>query len=63
MSDVSNIAALASNLSAAKLNDEVGMKVFKEALDTQKEGAEQLLAAIPAVPANPNIGRNINTTA
>lgn len=63
MSDVSTIAAVASNLSAAKLDDEVGMKVFKKALDVQKEGAEALIAAIPAMPANPNIGRNINTTA
>lgn len=63
MSDVSTIASVASNLSAAKLSDEVGMKVFKKALDSQKEGAEALIAAIPPMPANPNIGRNVNVSA
>ena len=61
--DVSQIASLATNLAQQKNADAVNVAVLKKALDSQAAAAVGLLQALPALPANPNIGRNINTTA
>lgn len=61
--DIGNIPAVASALSAAKTSDAVTTAVLKKALDTQAATAVGLLQALPPVPANPNIGRNVNTVA
>lgn len=61
--DVSSIASLATSMAAAKNADAVNVKMLRKSLDIQAQTASQLLAAIPQLPANPNIGRNVNTTA
>lgn len=61
--DVSQIASLATNLAQQKNSDAINVAVLKKALDTQANAALGLIQAIPQLPANPNIGRNINTTA
>lgn len=60
--DVSQIAAVATNLATAKNADAVNVAVLKKALDAQATAAAGLLQALP-LPPNPNIGRNVNTTA
>ncbi|MFL9925930.1 YjfB family protein [Herbaspirillum lusitanum] len=62
--DVTQIASLATNLATAKDADAVNIAVLKKALDAQVSVAAGLLQALPPpLPANPNIGRNVNTTA
>lgn len=65
--DVSNIASLATNMSAAKTDSQVGIAVMKKAMDIESAGAQALIGAIPqasSIPsaANlpPNLGQNIN---
>jgi hypothetical protein len=60
-----DISGISSNLTAslaAKTNDAVGIAVLKKAIDLQASTAAGLVQALPQ-PSNPNIGRNINTTA
>ncbi len=61
--DVSNIAALATSLSQMDLHSQVNTLVLKKTLDNQESAAAGIIASIPQLPANPAIGRNINTTA
>lgn len=61
--DVSQIASLATSLDSLDLNSQVSTQVLKKTLETQQSTAASLLESIPALPANPAIGRNINTTA
>ncbi|MGM3176283.1 YjfB family protein [Dickeya lacustris] len=61
--DVSQIAALSSGLNNMQLSGEVGTQVLKKSLDNQKNTVESLIQSIPPLPANPAVGRNINTTA
>ena len=61
--DVSQIAALATSLSDMQTRNEASTLVFKKALDNQASAALGLIESIPQLPANPAIGRNINTTA
>lgn len=62
--DVSGIASLATNLSAARTDQQVGIAVMKKAMDIESAGATALIAALPQMPsaANlpPNLGQNIN---
>jgi hypothetical protein len=62
--DVSSIASLATNLSAAKTDQQVGIAVLKKAIDVEAAGATALINAIPSIPtaANlpANLGQNIN---
>lgn len=61
--DVSQITSLAIGLSNMELSNQVSTLVLKKTLDNQQTMAAGILDAIPALPANPAIGRNINTTA
>ncbi|MDL2283984.1 YjfB family protein [Oxalobacter sp. OttesenSCG-928-P03] len=61
--DVSSIARLSTDMANERTSVAVGTAVLKQAIDLQEMVVTQLLDAIPALPANPNIGRNINTTA
>ncbi|ACT06147.1 MULTISPECIES: YjfB family protein [Dickeya] len=61
--DVSQIASLSAGLNNMQLSSEVGTAVLKKSLDNQKDAVTSLIQSIPALPANPAIGRNINTTA
>ncbi|WP_409309769.1 YjfB family protein [Pectobacterium sp. B1J-3] len=61
--DVSQIASLATSLSDMQTRNEASTLVLKKALDNQASVAANLLQALPQLPANPAIGRNINTTA
>ena len=61
--DVSQIASLATDMATAKTADAVNVTMLKKVLDIQASTMEGLLSALPALPANPNIGRNVNTTA
>ncbi|MBG6246750.1 hypothetical protein CS369_22265 [Candidatus Symbiopectobacterium sp. 'North America'] len=61
--DVSQIAALATSLNDMQTCNEANTLVFKKALDNQASAALGLIGSIPQLPANPAIGRNINTTA
>lgn len=65
--DVTNIASVATSLSSARTNQEVGIAILKKAMDISAEGALALIEAIPdsqptqSLPAH--LGKNINTTA
>ena len=61
--DVNQIASLATSMAAAKTSESVNVLMLKKALDSQASAAVGLLQALPPLPANPNIGRNVNTTA
>jgi len=62
--DVSQIAALSTSMAMDKAADEVSVTMLKKALDNQASTMQGLLDALPpTLPANPNIGRNVNTTA
>lgn len=60
--DVSQIASLATSLDNQDLNSQVNTLLLKKTLDNQQATAASLLEAIPALPANPAVGRNINIT-
>lgn len=60
--DIGNIPAVASALASQKTSDSVNMLMLKKAMDTQAAAAVGLLQALP-LPANPNVGRNVNTVA
>ena len=64
--DVSNIAALATEMSQTKLASEVHFAVLKKAMDLQAQGAAQLVqAAVAAMQASnpPHLGNRIDTIA
>ncbi|WCG84207.1 YjfB family protein [Pectobacterium sp. A5351] len=61
--DVSQIASLATDLTNLRTSSEASTLVMKKALDNQEAVAVGLLQALPPLPANPAIGRNVNTTA
>lgn len=61
--DVSQIASLATSLDSQELSSQVSTALLKKTLDNQESTAASLLESIPSLPANPAIGRNINTTA
>ncbi len=63
--DVSAIASVASDLSATRLQQEVGTTVLKKALDISSANALALLEALPAPSANlpGHLGQNVNTVA
>ncbi|MCU5772526.1 YjfB family protein [Erwiniaceae bacterium BAC15a-03b] len=61
--DVSQIASLATSLDSLDLNSKVSTLVLKKTLDNQQSAANGILESIQQLPANPAIGRNINTTA
>ncbi len=61
--DVNQIASLATSMASAQTSDQVNVLMLKKALNTQAAAAIGVLQALPPVPANPNIGRNVNTTA
>lgn len=61
--DVSSIASWSTQMANEKTAAAVEVAVFKKALDLQEMSVALLLDAVPALPANPNIGRNVNTTA
>ncbi|ACX87136.1 conserved hypothetical protein [Pectobacterium parmentieri WPP163] len=61
--DVSQIASLATDLSNLRTSSEASTLVMKKALDSQEAVVLGILQALPPLPANPAIGRNVNTTA
>ncbi|NKI74087.1 putative motility protein [Dickeya sp. CFBP 2040] len=61
--DASQIAMLSTGLSNMQLSGELSTTVLKKSLDNQKDTVNSLIQSIPPLPANPAIGRNINTTA
>ena len=61
--DVSSIARLSTDMANERTSAAVETAMLKQAIDLQEMVVTQLLEAVPALPANPNIGRNINTTA
>lgn len=61
--DVSQITSLATGLDNMELANKISTLVLKKTLDNQQSMAAGILDSIPQLPANPAIGRNINTTA
>ncbi|CUU25999.1 putative motility protein (plasmid) [Duffyella gerundensis] len=61
--DVSQITSLAIGLDNLDLGNKINTLVLKKSLDNQQAMATGILESIPQLPANPAIGRNINTTA
>jgi hypothetical protein len=61
--DVSQITSLAIGLANMDLSSKVSTMVLKKSLDNQQSMAAGILNSIPQLPANPAVGRNINTTA
>lgn len=61
--DVSQITSLATAMSQMDLSSQISTIMMKKTLDNKESMASGILDAIPQLPANPAIGRNINTTA
>lgn len=61
--DVSQIAALATSLNDMQTRNEANTLLFKKMFGNQASAALGLIESILQLPANPAIGRNINTTA
>ncbi|AEX51805.1 YjfB family protein [Rahnella aquatilis] len=61
--DVSQIASLATSLNSLDTSTQVNNILLKKSLDSQQTAVTSMIDSIPALPANPAIGRNINTTA
>ncbi|CAK9885685.1 MAG: hypothetical protein XXXJIFNMEKO3_02092 [Candidatus Erwinia impunctatus] len=61
--DVSQITSLATGLDNMELSTKVSNIMLKKSLDNQASMGSQIINSIPQLPANPAIGRNINTTA
>ena len=61
--DVTQIPSMATSLEDIKVKNEASTLVLKKALDNQQSLAAGIIESIPQLPANPAIGRNINTTA
>ncbi|MFP1744825.1 YjfB family protein [Lonsdalea quercina] len=61
--DVSQIASLATRVDNQELSRRVSTTLLKKTSDNQESTAANLLESIPSLPANPAVGRNINTTA
>lgn len=62
--DVSGIAGLASALSQVQVGNAVSVQVLKKAMDTEAQGALQLLQALPQPTNNPaHLGQNIDVKA
>lgn len=61
--DVSQITSLATGLDNMELSTKVSNILLKKSLDNQASMASGMINSIPQLPANPAIGRNINTTA
>lgn len=62
--DVSGIANLATQMSAAQTNAEVSTAVLKKAINIEAQGALALLDAVPQPQNLPaHLGQNVNTTA
>lgn len=61
--DVTQIPSMATSLEDMHVKNEASTLVLKKALDNQRSLAAGIIESIPQLPANPAIGRNINTTA
>ncbi|MCX8955843.1 YjfB family protein [Erwinia psidii] len=64
--DTQQIASLSSAMSQWQVRNEVNVTMLRKTLDQQANNVSTLMqsASVPAaLPANPAIGRNINTTA
>ncbi|HWZ49401.1 MAG TPA: YjfB family protein [Herbaspirillum sp.] len=61
--DVTQIAALATNLTQRQQSDSLNIAMEKKALDIQKSSASQMIAQIQPAPTTATLGQNINTTA
>ena len=64
--DVSSIVSISTSMAAEKTSVAAHVSVLKKAINLQELATMCLIDAIPTIPtlpANPNIGRNINTTA
>ena len=65
--DVMGIAKLATSIADTGTKQEVGIAMLKKAQDLQASTATQLLDAVPATSAAPNLpahlGKHVNTTA
>ena len=63
--DTASIAALASNISQAKVEGAVQLAVLKKAMDIEAQSAMQLVqATVQAMPNNPpNLGNQVDVFA
>ena len=61
--DVNSISQLATSMSAARSNEDIGIAVLKKALEVDAAAATELLDAVPQVNLPSHLGQTINTTA
>ncbi|EXU74024.1 MULTISPECIES: YjfB family protein [Erwinia] len=63
--DTQQITALSSAMSQWQVRNEVNNTMLRKTLDQQADNVSSLMQSVSAtsLPANPAIGRNINTTA
>ena len=63
--DLNSIGNVSAALSQASTGDAVAITVLKKAIDSQAQGAMQLIQALPQpTPSNPpNLGNGVNTFA
>lgn len=63
--DTQQISALSTAMSQWEVRTEANNTILRKTLDQQANNVSSLMQSVsaPALPANPAIGRNINTTA
>ncbi|MDR3431600.1 MAG: YjfB family protein [Rouxiella aceris] len=61
--DISQVTSLATGLDNLNVSSKADALLLRKTLDNQQSTAASLIDSIPQLPANPAIGRNINTTA
>lgn len=61
--DVTQIAAVATNLTQKQQSDSLNVMMEKRALDSQKLEATGLIAAIPQPPTTGTLGQTVNVMA
>jgi hypothetical protein len=62
---VNLVSGASAALNNPATNDAVSMAVLKKAMDLQKQGAAQMLQALPTPPASnpPHLGNHVDTFA
>jgi hypothetical protein len=61
--DITGIAAAATDMAQANTSNNVQMAVLKKSLDIARQGAMQLIDAVPPPPSPPHLGNRVDTFA
>jgi hypothetical protein len=65
--DISSVGNISSSIMSARTGDAVAVSVFRKSLETQAQGAMQLIGSLPSSSANTqpvgSLGNKVNTFA